>query len=344
VRKARESDLVPALLLCGASALIGLLQLNVAVVPLTLLLLPMVIGNLVLPPRRLPWTLLFVLGVLVLVVAATPRLLDARRMGGVVVIFLIGLVILVSSFRRTNLGVAGMRGESMLVDLRDRIQKQATLPELPVGWYAEAVLRSAGGTSFAGDFMVASRSPDRPLLQVAVVDVSGKGAQAGPRSLLLSGAFGGLLGALEADRFLPAANDYLLRQDWEEGFATAVHVCLDLETGAFELRSAGHPPGVQLLAGSGRWVVREAEGPVLGLMSDAEFTVVRGTVHRGDALMLFTDGMVETAHRDLAHGIDKLVGQAERLLRGGFEQGAERLIDQLESLDDDRALLLLHRR
>jgi serine phosphatase RsbU (regulator of sigma subunit) len=192
--------------------------------------------------------------------------------------------------------------------------------------------------------MVASRSADRAVLQVAVVDVSGKGAQAGARSLLLSGAFGGLLGALDAERFLPAANDYLLRQDWDEGFATAVHVRLDLETGAFELRSAGHPPGVQLLAGSGRWVLHEAEGPVLGLMPDADFTVVRGTVHHGDALMLFTDGMVETPQRDIAHGIDKLVGQAERLLHSGFDQGAKRLIDQLESLDDDRALLLLHRR
>jgi hypothetical protein len=32
------------------------------------------------------------------------------------------------------------------------------------------------------------------------------------------------------------------------------------------------------------------------------------------------------------------------LLREGFENGAVRLIDRLESHDDDRALLLLHRR
>jgi serine phosphatase RsbU (regulator of sigma subunit) len=237
-----------------------------------------------------------------------------------------------------------VRGESMLVDLRDRIQRQATMPALPDGWYAQAVLRSSGGTSFAGDFMVGSHSVARHALQVAVVDVSGKGAQAGARSLLLSGAFGGLLGALEADAFLPAANDYLLRQDWSEGFATAVHVSLDLDSGAFELRSAGHPPGVQLLAGSGRWVVHEAEGPVLGLMPEASFTVVTGTLQHGDALLLFTDGMVETPERDIAHGVDRLLGESEQMLRTGFEGGAERLVDRLESHDDDRALLLLHRR
>jgi len=344
LRRAREVDLLPALLLCGASLLIGALQLGVPQVPVTVLAIPMVIGNIVLSPRRLPWTLIFILGVMVVVVARTPQLLDGRRIGGVLVLFLIGLIILVSSFRRTSLGVAGMRGESMLVDLRDRIQKQATMPALPEGWYADAVLRSAGGASFAGDFMVGSHSEARHTLQVAVVDVSGKGAKAGARSLLLSGAFGGLLGALEADAFLPAANDYLLRQDWSEGFATAVHVFVDLDTGAFELRSAGHPPGVQLLAGSGRWVVHEAEGPVLGLMPDASFTVVRGTLQRGDALLLFTDGMVETPERDVAHGVDRLLGECEQLLRAGFEGGAERLVDRLESDDDDRALLLLHRR
>ena len=125
------------------------------------------------------------------------------------------------------------------------------MPALPKDWYAEAVLRSAGGSSFAGDFLVASRSSDGTSLQVAVVDVSGKGEQAGSRSLLLSGAFGGLLGALPAERFLPAANDYLLRQDWREGFATAVHVNIDLQTGAFELRRPVTRPAYSCTPGRG---------------------------------------------------------------------------------------------
>ncbi len=53
---------------------------------------------------------------------------------------------------------------------------------------------------------------------------------------------------------------------------------------------------------------------------------------------------METPQRDISLGIDKLVGQGERLLRDGFDGGAHRLIDRLESHNDDRALLLLHRR
>jgi serine phosphatase RsbU (regulator of sigma subunit) len=144
--------------------------------------------------------------------------------------------------------------------------------------------------------------------------------------------------------FLPAANDYLLRQDWPEGFATAVHLSVALETGEFEIRSAGHPPAVQMKAGSGRWAVHESEGPILGLMSDAEFTAVSGRLNHGDALLMFTDGLVETPTRDISLGIDKLLGQGERLLRSGFEKGAIRLINQSAAVNDDRALFLLHRR
>jgi hypothetical protein len=346
VRRLRSSEAtwVGALGLLALVIGAGIYEFGGAI-PSTTVAVPIVIGNIVLSPRSLPWFVVYVLGVLVVVVAATAdSQLDGRRVGGVVISFVIGLIVLIASFRRSRLGVAGSLGESMLVDLRERITKQGVIPRLPHDWYAEAVTRSAGASSFAGDFMVASLTNDGRRFHVAVVDVSGKGEQAGTRSLLLSGAFGGLLGALPPDQFLPAANDYLLRQDWSEGFATAVHLCIDLGTGEFEIRSAGHPPAVQLQAGSGRWAVHEVDGPILGLMPDAEFGVTRGVLQRGDAMLMFTDGLVETPQRDISLGIDKLLGQGERLLREGFEHGAERLVAKIDSINDDRALLLLHRR
>ncbi|MGH3445876.1 MAG: PP2C family protein-serine/threonine phosphatase [Nocardioidaceae bacterium] len=346
VRRMRNAEVTWVLALGALAVLLGLaLYRFPSGMPVSAIVVTAVIANLVLSPRTLPWFVVFVLAVIVLVVALSDtNQIDGRRIGEIIVGFAICLIILVASFRRSRLGVAGSRGESMLVDLRDRITKQAQIPRLPDNWYVEAVMRSAGGSSFAGDFMVASKSHDDRQLQVAVVDVSGKGEQAGTRSLLLSGAFGGLLAAMPADGFLPAANNYLLRQDWSEGFATAVHLAIDLETGDFQIRSAGHPPAVQLHAGSGRWGVHEADGPVLGLIEHAEFPMVTGSVQRGDALLLFTDGLVETPQRDISQGIDRLLGQAERLLRGSFEHGARRLIDRLDSANDDKALLLLHRR
>jgi hypothetical protein len=309
--------------------------------PLTLIVIPLLIGSLRLGPRQLPWFVIFVLAVLAI---AIPQQLEinVRVTIGIVVIFTVGLIILLTSFRRSRLGVAGAQGESMLVDLRDRILRQGGIPDLPEGWYAASELRSAGGTPFAGDFVVAARVGDR--LDVVVVDVSGKGEGAGTRALLLSGALGGLLGALPPSEFLGAANDFLLRQEWEEGFATAVHLSLDLPTGRYAVRSAGHPPAALLNAGAGRWTLIDASGPVLGLIDDAAFDCVEGVMRRGDALLLYTDGLVETPTRDITLGIDRMLGMAERLLRGEFEGGAARLIDALGSRHDDRALLLVHRR
>jgi serine phosphatase RsbU (regulator of sigma subunit) len=231
------------------------------------------------------------------------------------------------------------------VDLRDRLTAQGTMPPLPEGWSAEFVMRSAGGGAFSGDFLVASRSDDGSGIEVALVDVSGKGVDAGTRALLLSGAFGGLLGSVPSEEFLSAANRYLLRQQWPEGFATVAHVALDLLTGDYILSVAGHPPAVHFAAGSGRWRVSEAsEGPLLGVFSDAKFVSERGRLERGDALLLYTDGLIERPGQDMAVGIDKLLGEAERLVTRGFRHGAGKLIDKVAAThNDDRAVVLLWR-
>lgn len=347
VRQWSVSD-VPALLLLVVLAMFCLVIGLVfpLIIPSTAMLVPIVISSLFLGPRTLPWFIVFCCACFCILLFEQP-VTSFLAIGRAIVVFFVALLLMVTSFRRSRLGVSGTLGESMFVDLRDRISKQGNLPDLPAGWYAESVMRSAGGTSFAGDFVVAHRSNSTGVddhLDLVVVDVSGKGVEAGSRSLFLSGAFNGIVSALPGDRFLPAANDYLLGQHWGEGFATAVHLHLDLEDGTFELRKAGHPPAVWLHAGSGRWTVMNSDGPVLGLLDDADFEVKRGRLEPGDGLLLFTDGLVETARRDIALGIDKLAGLGERLFQRGFDSGATMLLDNMEQTNDDRALVLIHRR
>jgi hypothetical protein len=174
-------------------------------IPFTSLMVPLLLGSLLLNPRHLPWFVIYLFALLLICLTeqADPT---GRTYAAVGIQVLMCLIVLAASLRRSRLGVAGTMGESMFVDLRDRILQQGGIPHLPAGWQVESALRSAGGTAFAGDFVVATlASPTR--LELAVIDVSGKGEEAGTRALLLSGAFGGLLGALPADRFLPAAND-----------------------------------------------------------------------------------------------------------------------------------------
>jgi hypothetical protein len=343
IRRLREAEATWSIVLIAVTAVmtISLIWLPDRL-PLTMLTIPLVIGILTLSVRRVIALVLVTVVGMTCVVLATST--GVSRVGPMFVVLTVAVIGLLAARGRVQLGVASPRGASMLIDLRDRLRSQSELPELPRSWYAEAVVRSAGGASFAGDFIVAAKTHEQSKLEVAVVDVSGKGVGAGTRALMLSGALGGLLGALESPEFLPAANAYLMRQQWGEGFATAIHLVLDLQTGVFELRRAGHPPAVQFHAGSGRWRVHGSEGPLLGLISQARFDPCHGRLLPGDALLLYTDGLVETPQRDISLGIDKLVGEAERLVPRGFDGGASRLVDRIDSQHDDRALVLLHRR
>ena len=83
---------------------------------------------------------------------------------------------------------------------------------------------------------------------------------------------------------------------------------------------------------------------MLGLIDGVSYEAVRGRLSSGDALLLYTDGMVEEPRRDIELGIDEMLGVAEHLFRRSFDGLAERLAAKVGSSDDDRALLLVHRR
>lgn len=328
--------------LAGAAVALGFLhrQSN-SWVPVSSLVLVALLGAFLLTVRTLVLLDLVIAAVVAMELATAPE----TAPGGVLIVGVTAALVFLVARSRGRLGLQGTRGDSMLVDLRDRLTAQGTMPPLPEGWSAEFVMRSAGGGAFSGDFLVATRSDDGSGIEVALVDVSGKGVDAGTRALLLSGAFGGLLGSVPSEEFLAAANRYLLRQQWPEGFATVAHVALDLRTGEYVLSVAGHPPAVHFAAGSGRWRVSEAsEGPLLGVFPDAKFVSERGRLERGDALLLYTDGLIERPGQDLDVGIDKLLGEAERLVTRGFRHGAGKLIDKVAAThNDDRAVVLLWR-
>ncbi len=272
---------------------------------------------------------------------------DAQRslsQGELVVLAATALLMWVVASSRERVGLQGNLGDALLIDLREGLRKQSELPRLPGGWHVETVLRPAYGESFSGDFVVSSTSSDERRLEITLVDVSGKGAAAGARALLLSGAFGSLLAALPAQDFLRAANEYLIRQHWLEGFATAVQVDVDFETGTFLVAGAGHPPAAHFHSGSGRWELLRGGGPLLGVIEDAPYPVAVGALAPGDVLLLYTDGLVETPGEDLDAGIDRMLGQAERMVRDGYQAGAQRIVEQaLAGETDDRTLVVIWR-
>jgi Stage II sporulation protein E (SpoIIE) len=306
------------------------------------MILPILAGGLLMWPRALRIFFAVVAGALIY------DLVQGKAGAGIVAT--IGLTAVfadVLARTRKKLGVQGLRGDRMLLELKDRIQAQAKLPSLGEGWGSSVVLRPAGGSSFGGDFVVSFC--DGKTLEVALVDVSGKGIDAGTRALLLSGAFGGLLGSVPREEFLPACNSYMRRGSAAEGFVTAVHLSLDLASGEYVIDSAGHPPAVHYDAAAGRWRLTRARGIVLGVVPDlrgAAAETERGVLQRGDALMLYTDGLVEAPGRDIDAGTDRLLGEADLMLASGFKTGPGNLVTRLQRAgggSDDCALVLIWR-
>jgi hypothetical protein len=306
-----------------------------------LMILPILAGGLLLWPRAL--RVLFVI-VAIMLGYDVARAGARTGFGIVATIVIIAVFADVLARTRARLGLQGLRGDQMLVELRDRLSVQSALPVMPDGWGAQSVLRPAGGALFGGDFVISVC--DGKKLEVAVVDVSGKGIDAGTRALLLSGAFGGLLGSVPAQEFLGACNAYLRRSEPVEGFVTAVHLSLDLATGSYVIGSAGHPPAAHYEGGSGSWRLTQARGIVLGVVADLRDAAEHGTLRPGDALMLYTDGLVEVPGRDIDVGIDRLLGEADRLVAGGFGSGAESLVKVMQDgagTTDDCGLVLIWR-
>lgn len=319
---------------------LGAVYLSPAWFPPSAVILTVLAGGLLLKRKSLA----FLLSVVAAVLLFTAFALEVTQVGPglLVTIAVTAVLAYLLSGVRERLGVQGLRGEQMLLELRDRLRDQGRLPELPPPWNSSAILKQAGGSSFGGDFVVSARRGTR--LDLAVVDVSGKGVDAGTRALLLSGAFGGLIGAVPPGEFLTHCNDYLLRTAVGEGFVTAVHLSIDLESGEYMVASAGHPPVVQFDRGAGLWSAVDAKGVVLGVMPEMTYTPVEGRLRPGDAIMLYTDGLIELPGEDLDSGIDRLLGVAERLVTRGFHTGAQDVVDSLShDKNDDCALVMVWR-
>lgn len=331
---------VLCVLLLGVAASFALAW-NGIKVPFSVWFVGLMMGVLVL--RFVP---LLLLSIAVWTAAITSTIHDGDSVtgSGVVALGLLALsevLILVQSLgQRSGLPVA--LSEQVLANLRDRLQSQGSIPELPAGWRSHSSMLSAHGARYAGDFLVADFS-DRRHLEMVLVDVSGKGVAVGPQALQFAGALGGLIGIMSPHELLRAANAFLLRQESPEAFATAVHLLVDLDSGHFVLTSAGHPPALHWRASDGAWSIDGARGIALGVIPDADFEGTSGQLAPGEALMLYTDGVVESRERDLDTGIEWLRDAARRAVEPGFEGAARRILRGVPRGKDDRAVLIIER-
>jgi len=331
--------LVVLVAMVGLTVLLGLLV--EVIVPVAMWFLFLMVGTMLL--RFVPLLLLAVVLAAVSVWTSMQNDFATPTRESALVIFALALMLAIYQSSRQRSGLPMALSEAVLTQLRDRLQRQGVVPPLPDGWRSQSATITANGPSYAGDFQVADLREGR-WLEMALVDVCGKGTAVGPQALQFAGALGGLIGALPPAQLMAAANAFLLRQESEESLATAVHIKVDLLTGDYTITSAGHPPALHWHLGHRGWSIDNARGMALGVIDEAEFTPSKGRLHPGEALMFYTDGVIESPDRDLDEGIDWLRQVALQAVDArGFTGMPRRVLKKVPRGDDDRAMLVLER-
>jgi Stage II sporulation protein E (SpoIIE)/GAF domain len=223
------------------------------------------------------------------------------------------------------------------------------LPGIPGVDLAARYRPTGAGNLVGGDFYDVFELGERSW-GVALGDVSGFG----PEAAALTGLARYAIRAIAATERRPSAvlaqlNETMLRQNLEERFFTAVYaVVAPCEDGVeVTLSSAGHPPGAVLRDDETVELLDRRPGMLLGAFPDPELEDEQELLHPGDALVLYTDGVVEARDdRGSQFGLERL----EALLSTCAGRSADGIARRLElavldhqgdKMPDDVAILVL---
>jgi len=160
------------------------------------------------------------------------------------------------------------------------------------GWEVHYHYEAAGAVS--GDFcdVIPPAAPGADAWFL-VGDVSGKGVAASILMSHLQATFRGLLRAGEPlSEIVSAANRIFCESTLASHYATVI-AGRAKASGKIELVNAGHCAPVLLAAGAARTLAGHGHGLPLGMFCGGRYTVRSVQLAPGDALVLFTDGLLE---------------------------------------------------
>jgi len=202
----------------------------------------------------------------------------------------------------------------------------------------------------SGDFysVVERKNGDECVLFLA--DVSGKGIGA---ALITHSVEALTAGPIESgvptDEACERVSRRLFTRTAWEKYATAFMATLEPATGRVLYTNAGHNPGLVVRTdGSSEWL--ESNGPPLGILEEATYGSAEVTLHPGDALILYTDGLTEAENpEEEEFGEERLQAVCVENRDKPVEQIAEALIEALERyvdgvpFADDRTMVMVKR-
>ncbi len=182
-------------------------------------------------------------------------------------------------------------------------------------------------------------------VHLAVVDVMGKGVPATQSALAVTHAIRLLVLDGCAMEHVVSRADALCQAQNPDLIATVVVARYHPDDGTLELAGGGHPPPLFLRQG-GAVELLAAPGVPVGFPGAGTTKVVRARLRRNEALVLYTDGLIE-ANKDILLGLQRL--EAAALETAGYPAShlARALVDRSlagAARRDDSLALVLRRR
>lgn len=214
-----------------------------------------------------------------------------------------------------------------------------TVPDAELG----ATYLPAAEALIGGDLYDWFTGPDGTV-HLAVIDAMGKGLAATNQALVVMHALRFLaLDDCALGELFARADEILARHD-PDLMATAIAARYQPDTGVLRVASAGHPPALVVRGSDGRADFLRTEGIGMGCPGTGSLALVEVTLHPGDALVLYTDGLIEGT-RDIGRGLDELQSTAVRLSGAPAQVMTARLAVEPASVsvDDDRLTVVLRR-
>ena len=214
----------------------------------------------------------------------------------------------------------------------------------------EAAVRytAAGeGVEVGGDFYdVFSSGTNR--WAVVIGDVSGQGARAAALTPLIRYTVRAeAMQEREPSRILTSLNEAMLQQSGEDQFCTVAYARIEQTDEGVHITTirAGHPSPLILRAGGGVETLGEP-GTMLGAVPEVHLSEHLADLGPGDALILFTDGVIEARQNSENFGEARLIERAAQCAGMGAEEIAETLEKAVieyagGSLSDDMVILVL---
>lgn len=199
------------------------------------------------------------------------------------------------------------------MEMAASIQKSFLPAALPVDGAGRFELGafSRSAQEVGGDLYCVTSLPDGRL-GACVGDVSGKGI---PAALYMARVVSEFrlfcAGGASAGEVLEALNLSLSQGGMRGMFVTFAYVVLNPASGTLHVANAGHLPLLLAEKGGGARFVGGAVGPPIGMLGKALYREETFGLAPGDAVLLYSDGIVE------ARGKDRELFGEERLLAAG---------------------------